>query len=347
MTAFSAPLANQIQWTTDRELSTPAHFGDPNAEQNNLTNHAAWVDFSHAGAVLLSGEERITFLGGLVTNQVRHVSTTRSVYSAMLTPQGRFLWDFTMIDYLDQLLLLTEPDRVAELVQHISMYQLRAKVNITVASEQFALLGIIGPTAQQTLQKLFPSLNLDSTELGATFSPEKEVRLWLDPRQPGFGWRLLLPSQQLTSMRERLTTELPAAGFTAWQAYRIEQCLPRAGNELIPGKSLPLEAGLLELNGVDFGKGCYVGQETTARTHHRGTLKKRLYQVHYTVGTTVAKDTPVLRDGGKEVGTITSSSTETGTGLAMLNLQGNTQNQPLTAAGVAITVCKPIWATWT
>lgn len=346
MRAFSASLARQIHWTSDRGTSTPADFGDDEAEYHALTENAAWIDFSHQGCVALSGPERIPFLGGLVTNQVRHVSKTRSVYAAMLTPQGRYLWDFTMVDDPEQLFLITEPDRVPELVQQIAMYILRAKVDVTDKQTAFGILGVAGPSADQKVKQLFPSLILDHAKLGATFAPEEKIHLWRDPRHPGFGWRLLLPTPQLAAMRERLSVVLPPAGFTAWEAYRIQQSLPRGGNELIPNETLPLEAGLLELNGMDFGKGCYVGQETTARTHHRATLKKRLFQVTFAVGASLLPGTPVQLPDGKEAGIVTSSSRPMGTGLAILRLTDVASNQPLAAHGVAVTAHKPTWATW-
>lgn len=347
MCAFSASLASQIHWTTDRGAATPADFGDSVAEHRALSENAAWIDFSHISCVLLAGPERLAFLGGLVTNQVRHVSNSRSVYAAMLSPQGRYLWDFTMVDYMEeQLILVTEPDRVPELLQQIAMYILRAKVSVTDVRSSFGVLAVAGPAADQVLQRLFPSQNLANAELGATFVPEEGLRLWRDPRHPGFGWRLLLPISQLGLMRERLSVELSPAGFTAWEAYRIKQSLPRGGNELMPGETLALEAGLLELNGVDFGKGCYVGQETTARSHHRATLKKRLFQVTFKVGEVVLPGTPVLLADGKEAGIITSSASQIGTGLAILRLAEVASNQSLIAHEVAIIASKPVWATW-
>lgn len=346
LNTFPASLSPKIHWTTDRGEPTPADFGDSEEEWLTLSEKAAWVDFSHMGCIALSGPERVTFLGGLVTNQVRHVTKTRSIYSAMLTPQGRFLWDFTIVEGQEHLLLITEPDRVPERIQQLSFYILRAKVQPTDECAALGVLGVAGPLADQAIQQLFPPLEPTRMVPGATFAPEENVYLWRDPRHPGFGWRLLLPTAHLAAMRARLSALLKPAGFTAWEAYRIRLALPRAGNELISQETLPLEAGLLELNGVDFGKGCYIGQETTARTHHRGTLKKRLFQVTFPVGESLLPRTQVLLPDGKEVGVITSSAPQIGHGLAILRLAEVACNEPLRAGGVTVVAHKPTWAQW-
>ena len=346
MNRFSSSFSSKINWTIDQDGTTPADFGDSQAEYRTLSENAAWIDFSHYGCVALSGPERLTFLGGLITNQVRHVSASRSLYSAMLTPQGRFLRDFTMVEYQDQLLLITEPGKISEWLPQISMYLLRSKVQITDPSTAFGLLGVAGPHAEQAIRQLFPDLQIDTAESGATWSPELGKRLWRDPRHPDFGWRLLVPAEQLPAMRERLWAVLPAAGLHAWETYRMGHALPRGGNELIAGETLPLEVGLLELNGVDFGKGCYVGQETTARTHHRGTIKKRLFQITFVAGAPISPGMPIVLPEGKEAGVVTSSAAQAGIGLAHLRLSDVNSNAPLTVQGVVLLAQKPAWAAW-
>ncbi|MEO5348763.1 MAG: hypothetical protein H7836_03860 [Magnetococcus sp. YQC-3] len=349
MERFSAPLLAQIHWTTDRGEPTPADFGDPTGEYTCLMEKAAWVDFSHQGKVALTGRECVDFFAGLTTNQVRHVSTARSLYSALLTPQGRYLWDFTLLadggaEEQPGLLLISEPDRIAELVQQIAFYRLRAKIQITDRSRDFILLGLVGPEADLAIQQIFPDLPLTESTAGATFAPATGARLWRDPRHGAFGWRLLIPVAQWITMREQLLAARPLAGFTAWESCRIQHALPRGGNELIPNETLPLEAGLWEMNGVDFAKGCYLGQETTARTHHRATLKKSLFQVVGAPGSTWAPGTDVVRADGKESGKITSHCPRTGTALALLRSEDVVQHQPLSVQGAPVTINKPSWA---
>ncbi|MBF0584986.1 MAG: folate-binding protein YgfZ [Magnetococcales bacterium] len=346
------PQATTIHPTTDRGEPTVAHFGDETTEYQTLLEQAAWVDFSHMGKLALTGQDRIELLGGLTTNQMRHLTPDRTLYAALLTPQGRFLWDFTVHHHdggEEQTVLLTEPDRLPELLQQISFYKLRAKVRIRDARAEFALLGLVGPRADRVVSQLFPQLAVDAAPPGATFRPEPELALWRDPRHGSFGWRLLIPSAQWLTMRERLSVQLPPAGWSAWEAYRLHHALPRGGSEFIPNETLPLEAGLLEMNGVDFGKGCYVGQETTARTHHRGTLKKRLFQVRCVPGAAWEPGHIIHKADGKEVGLITSTAPAADVALALLRTAEweNREQEPLFVQGLAVTVCKPSWARWT
>ncbi|MBF0461398.1 MAG: folate-binding protein YgfZ [Magnetococcales bacterium] len=327
----------------------PPDCGNHDAEFHTLLEGAAWVDFGQPGLVTLSGPDHLEFFGGLTTNQVRHVSTTRTLYSALLTPQGRYLYDFTMAKTAtapDRLLLVTESDDVSALIRQITFYRLRAPVQINNDQTRCHLLGLIGPAAGLAIGRLFPGLAWADAALGATFTPEPDLHLWRDPRHAGFGWRLLIPEAQWSSMSTRLTVALPPAGWTAWEACRIHHALPRGGQELIPQETLPLEAGLLEMNGVDFGKGCYVGQETTARTQHRGTIKKRLFQITGLPGAGALGAT-VQRPDGKEVGSITSHCPQTGAALAMLRLS-DVEDAPesLQVQGKPVTVHKPSWAQW-
>lgn len=357
MSLFLSSLSDPITWTSDRGCQTPADFGNPQKEYQIVTEKSAWVDSSHYGVVEISGPDRIAFFGGLITNQIKNVSPSRSVYSAMLTPQGRFLWDFTLVHTQDTLLLVTEPDRVQALVQRISMYILRAKVKVVDVSHAFSLFFIAGPEAKHSVATLFPDLNSQETfltaDLGVTFFLEAGsnegldgIHLWQDPRHIDFGWRLLVPTQKGEAFRTLLMSKLPIAGLSAWDSYRIIRGLPRGGSELLVEQSLPLESGLLELNGVDFGKGCYIGQETTARTHHRGTLKKRVFQVTFHSKEAAPPGTPVLVSGKVEAGIITSSSQNVLAGLALLRLSDVENQQPLSVLGEVIQIFKPSWAKW-
>ena len=347
MHPLTACLNEPIHWTTDRGAETPGHYGDPARELERLRDQAALVDLSHRGCVEISGEQRIEFLSGLITNQIRHVSPSRTIYAALLSPQGRFLWDFAILAQDDRLLLSVEPGQAPRLVQRLSMYLLRTKARIRdLGGERFEL-AIAGPEAQQRLSACFPDLELTEAPLGATSALADGVRLWRDPRHPACGWRLAGPVAGLAGHWRRLSETIPPAGFDAWEAHRIAQSLPRGGNELAPDETIPLEAGFLEMNGVDFTKGCYVGQETTARTHHRGTLKKRLFQLRFADAARVAAPgTPVLAGEDREAGRVGSASSLNGLGLAVLRLADVAAGKPLTAGGIAVTAQKPGWATW-
>ncbi|MBF0187368.1 MAG: folate-binding protein YgfZ [Magnetococcales bacterium] len=364
MSLLKEHLNQRVEWTEDRGAATPSTFPDSGEEAMACAVGTALIDLSHGGTIAVSGEEAATFLGGLVTNQIKDVTAERCIYSAMLTPQGRFLWDFTVVERDGGFLLHSEPDRMEPLLQMLTMYKLRSKVDLTNASSTIGVLAIAGPTAGVTLAKAFPELaeSLEAAESGSVFSPtmdaasddgEAGARLWRDPRHDAFGWRLSASVDALPHLWDRIEAAgAVATGFSHWEHHRIAACLPRGGAEFIPDVSIPLESGLLEMNGVSFSKGCYVGQETTARTHHRGTIKKRLFAIEaqeVPEGTEgLAVGAPVTVGESKEAGKVTSLLCREGgcMGLGILRVSDVESEKPLSLAGVPMTANKPAWASW-
>jgi folate-binding protein YgfZ len=348
MSLLKSHLPATTTWTLDDGAEVPEQFTTSSKEFEQLTNNAALMDFSHRGLIEISGPERVQFLQGLTTNQIKDVQTNQSIYSAMLTPQGRFLWDFTVVTTGETLILETEPQQGAALVQKLSFYLMRTKATIKDVNDDYGIIAIAGPKATQIVSELFSDCAISDAPLGATFDIAEQQRLWRDPRHQDFGWRLLVKSKNYPSVWKKFAKKISPAGEAAWEMYRKQQVLPRGGKEIIPNETIPLEAGFLEMNGVSFSKGCFVGQETTARTHHRGTLKKRLFHVILEGEGSVAVKTPVLTTSDKEAGTITSTICLNGQcqGLATLRLADVAEGKELTVAGRKISVRKPDWAGW-
>jgi tRNA-modifying protein YgfZ len=212
----------------------------------------------------LTGADRQSFLQGLVSNDISRLAQG-PVYAALLTPQGKYLADFFVIDGGDRLLVDVAAPLAAGLMQRLSMYKLRADVQIS-ATDLAVVRGtqeVSGPPPAGALP---------------------------DPRHPALGWRLYGPADAL-----------PAADTTDWDALRVAHVIPETGIELIPNDSYILEMGFERLHGVDFRKGCYVGQEVTARMKHKTELKKGLatLAIHGTapLGTEITAE-------GKTVGTL-------------------------------------------
>lgn len=187
------------------------------------------------------------FLQGLVTNDVRRLGVGGAAYAALLSPQGKYLFDFFLVaDGPEDALVDVKADRAAALAQRLAMYRLRAPVTIAPAGLEVALG--LGP------------------------APEGP-RVAADPRDPALGWRAYVPD---AGAFVRGMVALEPAVLTA---LRVERGVPETGVELIPDDSYILEMGFERLNGVDFRKGCYVGQEVTARMKHKATLRKGLVRV--------------------------------------------------------------------
>ncbi len=348
MSLLKNHLPETTTWNSADGVDVAAHFFTPEQELEILRSDAAVLDFSHRGLVAVSGEEREQFIQGLTTNQIKDLKADQCIYSAILSPQGRFLWDFTIVQNGETMLLDIEPGQGGALVQKFMFYLMRTKATIKEVSAAYGLMALVGPKAAEYLGTIFPDLDLTDAALGKTFALSGEKLLWRDPRNEHFGWRLLVTADEYADTWEKITKKFTPAGESAWEMFRIMQGLPKGGVDIIPNKSLPLEAGFHDLNGVSFSKGCFVGQETTARTHHRGTLKKRLFQVILEGDGPVTAETPVLTPSDKEAGHITSAISHDGNchGLATLRLSDVAAGKQLTAAGRKLTAHKPHWAGW-
>jgi len=198
----------------------------------------------------LGGEDVRAFLQGLVTNDIGRLAPGRAVYAALLTPQGKYLFDFFLVADGDDVLLDVKADRAQALAQRLAMYRLRARVTIAAAGVEVALG--LGPA---------PDLAPDAALVVA------------DPRDPALGWRAYVPDAAA------LVAAMPPLDPARLTALRIERAVPETGVELLPDDSYILEMGFERLNGVDFRKGCYVGQEVTARMKHKTELRKGLARV--------------------------------------------------------------------
>jgi len=258
------------------------------------------------GVVGIGGEDRVAFLQGLVSNDVAQAAPGRAVWAALLTPQVKWLADFFILSDGERLLLDCERAQAAALVQRLGRYRLRSRVTLTDLSDALFVFAAWGGA---------PALPAD-----AVAAP--------DPRLPDAGWRILSPH------------DLPAdADVASWDAHRLALGLPDGSRDLEAEKSVLLEAGFDELAGVSWSKGCYMGQELTARTKHRGLLKRRLVPVSIE-GAAPEPGTPVTR-AGSEVGTLRSVLGDAG--LAMVRLDALAG--PLACGGAVLTPRIPPWMT--
>ena len=214
----------------------------------------------------------------------------RLVYAALLTPQGKYLADFFLTSQDDAILLDVKSDLAGDLARRLTMYRLRAKVAIE------------------------PS---DLTITRGTGTPPDGALP--DPRHPSLGWRAYTGEGGGAG-----------AGETDWEALRVAQCIPETGIELIPDETFILEAGFDRLNGVDFRKGCYVGQEVTARMRHKTELRKGLVTVEITGQAPIG--TEILADG-KPAGTL---FTQAG-GRAIAHLRFDRATVPMRAGDATVT----------
>jgi hypothetical protein len=288
---------------------------------------AHFVVLEDRGVLAVSGPDRGSFLQGLVSNDIEKVAADRAVYAALLTAQGKYLHDFIMVAAGEAIWLDGERARLADLKRRLSIYRLRAKVEI-VERPDFAVAAVFGAGVCRTL---------DLPEDAGAARPFAAGVALVDPRLAALGARVMLPCDDI---RPALAgVGLAEADFAAYDGHRLALGIPDGSRDLVVEKSILLEAGFDELNGVDWQKGCYIGQELTARTKYRGLIKKRLFPVRIE-GPALAPGTIVTSDG-KEAGEMRSS--RDGLGLALLRLDAVAAARPLSAGSATIAPMSPEW----
>ena len=275
------------------------------------------------GVVKVVGDDARRFLNGLVTNDMTNVTPGQPRFAALLTPQGKIIVDFIIAEappedgsgfFLDcpRALALT-------LVEKLNFYKLRAKVICEDLSEVLGVMAVWDGTAD--------------SEYGLSYP---------DPRLPALGSRVMLPPHLAAEAAADLSATLVNAD--TYEVHRIALAIPRGGMDFMYGDTFPHEADMDQLGGVDFDKGCYVGQEVVSRVEHRASARSRVVPIVYEEFAP-SSGLPVTA-GGKQVGTL--GSTAKGRGLALLRLDrvedALAAGMPLEAGGITIRAVKPAWA---
>jgi hypothetical protein len=276
------------------------------------------------GILAVGGPDRASFLQGLVSNDTTRVSGERAVYAALLTAQGKYLHDFFMVEYGETIWLDTEAARLADLKRRLSIFRLRAKVTLDERPD-LAVAAVFGDAA----------LRLPD-ELGAA-RPLGDGMVFVDPRFMPLGARAILPRDDI----RRALTEMGAleTDFAAYDRLRLGHGIPDGSRDLVLDKSILLESGFDELNGVDWQKGCYIGQELTARTKYRGLIKKRLLPVR--IDGPAPEPGTIITLNGHEAGEMRSS--RDGIGLALLRLEAVAGGEKLVVDETGVVPITPAW----
>jgi tRNA-modifying protein YgfZ len=267
------------------------------------------------GVVKVAGIDARKFLNGLLTADMGSVSAANPRFAALLTPQGKIIVDFIVIEAADAFLLDCPRALAAALVERLSFYKLRAKVTL---ENQSAILGVMAIW--------------DAASPCAASYP--------DPRLPELGLRCIAASPAAAAAAAGAVL-IDAA---AYEAHRIALGVPSGGPDFGYGDAFPHEADMDQLHGVDFQKGCYVGQEVVSRIEHRGSARTRVVPVAFD-GAAPATGSAVTA-AGKPVGTMGSAAA--GRGLAMLRLdridEALAAGTALMAGGMELRLVKPPWA---
>lgn len=293
---------------------------------------ASYAVLADRAVIAVAGEDRAAFLQGLVSADVRPVGPGRAAYSLFLTPQGKFLHDFTLAELDGALLLDPEAERRADLLKRLKLYKLRSKVTLEDRADRLAVVALFGAGALDRLG--LPAGAGAAVPFGGGIA-------FTDPRLPELGARAFLPAAGLAGALE--AAGLTAAGPEAYDRLRLSLGVPDGSRDMVPEKAIALENRLDGLNAISWDKGCYMGQELTARTRYRGLVKKKLFPVTVS-GPLPEPGTPVTLEG-KEVGEVRSGRDSAA--LALLRLEETAAavagGLPLQAGSATLVARLPAW----
>jgi len=276
------------------------------------------------GVLKVAGEDSRGFLHGLVSADILKLSAGEARFCALLSPQGKIIADFIIVEapardgggfFLDVPRALVEP-----LLDKLNLYKLRSRLIIEDLSE---VLGVLAAWDGDRA----PAFGLS----------------YADPRLPALGLRTMLPPHRATDAAAALGAVLVNA--SEYEAHRIALGIPRGGVDFRYGDAFPHEADMDQLGGVDFTKGCYVGQEVVSRMEHRGSARTRTVPVRYDGAAPPPAGAAVVA-GERQIGSMGSAAA--GRGLALLRLDrladAMSRGEPLLVGGVPIQLIKPDWA---
>jgi hypothetical protein len=272
------------------------------------------------GVVKVSGSDARDFLNGLVTTDVTLLRPGLGRFGALLTPQGKITTDFLITEAPSGHgggFLIDCPRALAQaLADKLGFYRLRAKVAIENLSDSLGVLAAWGGD---------PALKPDLA--------------FADPRDAALGWRILVPEELAQKAADLIGAEM--VDSTGYDAHRIASGVPRGGLDFIYGDAFPHETNMDRLHGIDFDKGCYVGQEVVSRMQHRGTARTRTVRI--ILDGPAPEPGAAILAGDKPIGTMGSTSGENGLALIRTDRVADAleAGTPLTSGGLTIRLANP------
>jgi len=274
------------------------------------------------GVVSVTGAEAVKLLQGVITNDMDLLSVQPAIHAALLTPQGKILFEFFVVKAPDGFWLEVAADKTADLVKRLTLYRLRAKVDIKDRTAEYCAFALWGGAAQAV-----------AAATGTLLFP--------DPRLPALGLRGLAPAPLAPGFASGGgALEVSAQHY---HAHRIALGVPEGGKDYTFGDAFPHDADLDQLNGVSFAKGCFVGQEVVSRMQNRSQARKRIVAI---VGDAPLLAGAAITAGAAVIGTVGSVAGSEALALVRLDraAEAAAKGTSLMAGGVAIALRKPDWA---
>jgi len=280
------------------------------------------------GLLYLNGEDVKEFLQNLITNDIEKVTTEMSCFAALLTPQGKYLFDFLIIKHKSGYFLDYEKKNIDQLYNKLTSYKLRSKVEILNLSNEFVVVAIS--------KEKFLSIDSSSDAEGFTIKYNEDT-IFIDPRLKKLGARIIINLEKLNLSLNKLN--LNKANIEDYYKFSHDLGVSQIDNINLQNKIFGIECNYEELNGIDYKKGCYVGQENTARIKHKNKLNKRLLAIKAVEGT-INSDEIFSKE--KEVGKLLIKNKNP---FALIKIQNNLLdfNNTYLCGSAKIKMLKPDW----
>ena len=280
------------------------------------------------GILYVSGEDVKEFLQNLISNDINKVTDNYSCFASLLTPQGKYLFDFIIVKHKNGYFIDCEKKNIDQLLSQLNLYKLRSKIEILNLSNEFVV-------AVMSKDK-FLSFEKTSDLEGSTIKYNEDI-IVLDPRLKNLGARLIINLEKLNLSLEKL--ELKSSNINEYYALSYDLGIPQQNTNLLQNKIFAIECNFEELNGIDFKKGCYVGQENTARIKLKNKLSKKLFAVKIIEGSLNGEEI-FLKE--KEVGKLLIKNKNP---FALIKIQNDLLDfeNVYQCGGAKVKILKPDW----
>ena len=249
------------------------------------------ITLNDRGFIQVKGSEAKDFLQNIVTGNIEKVTDNSTIFSSILTPQGKYLFDFFVLKFKDSYLLECEKKSANEIIKLLNYYKLRAKVDFIDLSEKYAATVI-------SIEK-FKEIGATNSIKGSTVNQQDDI-VYIDPRSDKLGAKIISKNENISSTIKKLNLKIIDKENYYKKSFQLG--IPQINLNKLKDKIFGIENNLDELNGIDFKKGCYVGQENTSRIKLRNKLRRRILPVQKITGEIHEND--VIKYNDNEVGKI-------------------------------------------
>ena len=280
------------------------------------------------GILFVQGKDAKGFLQNLITNDIDKVNETNSCFASLLTPQGKYLFDFLVVKHKNGYFLDCEKIQIENLYNQLDLYKLRSKVEILNLSNEF----VVAVLSNEKFLEFEGAKNLS----GFTIK-YREDPVFLDPRKKELGARIIINLEKLYLSLKKL--DLSASNVDEYYKFSHETGIAQKDTDQLKNKIFGIECNFEELNGIDFKKGCYVGQENTARIKLKNKLSKRLFPIQLIEGE--LKD-EIIKYKDQEIGKVLIKNKFPFASIKYLNENFNEKNE-FNCGNAKIKIIKPGW----